>query len=69
LFAEKASIVAVSGFGIEILEEDREKLMPAAAALAVILNQSGLLTGINIAKKTTQNAGVVHIIVGSKPLN
>ena len=69
LFADKAAVIAATGFGVEIIEEDREKLGPAVAALVGAFNQTELFISISIAKKTIQASGIVHVIVGSKPLN
>jgi hypothetical protein len=69
LFAEKAAVIAASGFGVEVLEEDWEKFRLPATVLVGILNQSGLVMTINVSKRTTQNRGLIHILVGSKSLN
>jgi hypothetical protein len=69
LVGDRAGIITSSGFGVEVLQEDWETLRAPATTLVDILNQSGLIMTISVATRTTENSGLIHVLVGSKPLN
>jgi hypothetical protein len=58
----------VSNLDIELSPEKREKLLPAAQALAEALNEIGIATTIQpvVISGSSLNADAIHILVGER---